>query len=140
MELAYCSSSCYRLASISFYLRTRLLSSLAWRSIFRLLLAFSFTLAFVFIVGLFHRPCGSLLGVGCDLDGKLNALLQGISSPLVHRFHRLDVDATDHQVVLVEMKIRTDRQLLVKPKHRRTDDPVGVLQTQWTWLACYPDP
>lgn len=74
------------------------------------------------------RPCSCLLGVGGDLDGELNALLQGVPGPLVHRFHRLDVHAADHKVVLLEAEAGTDRQLLVEAEHGRADDPVGVLQ------------
>ena len=69
-------------------------------------------------------PCCGLLGVGGDLDGELDALLQGVSGPLVDGLHRLDVHAADHQVVLVEAQTGPDRQLLIKAKHRRADDPV----------------
>lgn len=69
-------------------------------------------------------PCSSLLGVGSDLDSQLDALLQGVSSPLVNGLHRLDVHAADHQVVLVEAKARTNSQLLIEAEHRRADYPV----------------
>lgn len=77
----------------------------------------------------FIGPSGGLLGVGGDLDGQLDALLQGVPCPLVHRLHRLDVHAADHQVVLIEAKAGTNRQLVIEAKHRRADDPVRVLQT-----------
>lgn len=69
-------------------------------------------------VCVFFIPCGRLLGVGGDLDGELDALLQGVSCPLVDGLHRLDVHAADHQVVLVEAKTGTNCQLLIKAKHR----------------------
>lgn len=78
---------------------------------------------------MFCGPCGGLLGVGGDLDGELDALLQSVSCPLVHGLHRLDVHTADHQVVLVEAKAGTNRQLLIETKHSRADDPVRVLQT-----------
>lgn len=73
------------------------------------------------------RPCRGFLGVGGDLDGQLDALLQGVSCPLVDGLHRLDVHAADHQVVLVELIAGTNPQLLIKAKHRRADDPIRVL-------------
>lgn len=70
------------------------------------------------------QPCGGLLGVGGDLDGELDALLQGVPGPLVHRFHRLDVHTANHQVVLAKAEEGTHRQLLIKAEDGRTDDPV----------------
>lgn len=72
----------------------------------------------------FIGPSSGLLGVGGDLDGQLDTLLQGISCPLVHRLHRLDVHAADHQVVLAEAKAGTNRQLLIEAEHSGADDPV----------------
>ncbi len=70
------------------------------------------------------RPCCGFLGIGGDLDGQLDALLQGISCPLVDGLHRLDVHAADHQVVLAEAIAGTNHQLLIEAKHRRADDPI----------------
>lgn len=66
-------------------------------------------------LGLVSRRC--LLGVGGDLDGQLDALLQGVPRPLVHRLHRLDVYTADHQVVLAEAEAGSDRQLLIEAEH-----------------------
>ena len=62
-------------------------------------------------------PGRGLLGVGGDLNGELDALLQGVSGPLVDGLHRLDVHAADHQVVLVEAQTGPDCQLLIEAKH-----------------------
>lgn len=78
------------------------------------------------------RPCGGLLGVGGDLDGQLDTLLQGVPGPLVHGLHGLDVHAADHQVVLAETKTGPNQQLLIEAEHSRADNPVRVLYTKRT--------
>lgn len=42
-------------------------------------------------------PGSSLLGVGGNLDGQLDAALQCIACALVHGFHTLGVDVRHHQ-------------------------------------------
>lgn len=79
-------------------------------------------------------PCSRFLGVGGDLDGQLDALLQGISCALVDGLHGLDVHAADHQVVLAEAKTRANLHLLIEAEHGRADDPDRVLQTETRWL------
>lgn len=69
-------------------------------------------------------PGGCFLGVGGDLDGELNALLQGVPGPLVHGLHGLDVHAADYQVVLREAKAGPDRHFLIEAEHGGADDPV----------------
>lgn len=77
-----------------------------------------------------YGPGRGLLGVGGDLNGQLDALLQGVPGALVHGLHGLDVHAADQQVVLVEAQIGPHGQLLVEAEHGRADDPVGVLDTE----------
>ena len=77
---------------------------------------------------LVYVPCGGLLGVGCDLDGQLHGLHEGVARSLVDRLHRLDVNTRDHQVVLSENELVTHLVLLIKAKHRGTDDLGRVLK------------
>ena len=74
-------------------------------------------------------PGGSFLGVGGDLNGQLHRLLQGVAGALVHRLHRLDVNAGDDQAVLREPEVLAHLVVGVEPKHWAADDLGRVLHT-----------
>lgn len=73
-------------------------------------------------------PGCRFLGVGGDFDGQLDGLLQGVSCPLVHWLHRLDVNAGDDQEVLGEDEVVAHLVLLIQPKDRGADDLGRVLK------------
>mmetsp|Transcript_376 Transcript_376/g.540 ORF Transcript_376/g.540 Transcript_376/m.540 type:complete len:229 (+) Transcript_376:625-1311(+) len=49
-----------------------------------------------------------LLGLGCDFNSQLNRTLEGFTSSLINRFHRLNIDTGDHQRVGREKELRTN--------------------------------
>ncbi len=73
-------------------------------------------------------PCSSLLGVCRDLDGKLHGLLEGIPGALIHRLHRLNIDACHDQVVGRKAEAIANFGLLVQTKHRGANDFGRVLK------------
>lgn len=76
----------------------------------------------------FLLPSCSLLGVGCDLNGQLYRLHESISSSLIYWFHRLNVNARHYQVVLRKHKAISHFSVVIKTKHRGTDDLGRVLK------------